>query len=496
MIGRAQQPNYFWLIHCQNHAYLPLGIIMHQFSDFVRWNIWAIFLIAAAAIQLSSFADGHEWGADYTWNWAQAVSLIDGSAAELARAGDWRVANMPDLIVGPPVYPWGFSVILAAGHLAWGHDVNAMKIFMLAFYFSGFAVFALIAKDRIGPFGTAALVATLALLPSLFIEKNHIRSEAPFLLFFMLATYVMCRIYDERNRPSAWQLGLLGLLIFAAYWTRTHGLTMLGALVLIQTLQRRFNAAPFLAFGACWAAIQLFPGTTSYLGSGHADGLIAAPVQTVWRNAVYYLYAPGDFFDAPKIARPIIGLAFYGLIAAGAWRRRKADIVIILVCATYIALIVPYPYRQPRFLFPILPFLLYFAYHGLTWTAAQRAVAGATAALCLAVTIAKWSGEQPTIEGPYSSEAKALWQYVKTTPADTVFLFWKPRSLTFYGDRRAIMRSDTPCPAARVVVYRNPDQPGVRKRNDRLAEFAKGAPVFENGKFSVFKTTTCKRPSD
>lgn len=466
---------------------------MHQFLAAGRRNVWVAVLLVAAVIQITSFAAGHEWGADYAWNWAQAVSLLDGSADDLARVGDWRVANMPDLITGPPVYPWGYPVVLAGGHMIWGDNVAAMKIYMLAFYFGGFAVFALIAMDRIGPFGTAALIAILALIPILFLEKNHIRSEAPFLLFVMLSTYAMCRIYDEPNPTNAWHLVMLGLLIFAAYWTRTHGMTLIGALLIIQIIRRRFHVAPYIAFGICWLAVQAFPGVTSYLGSGHTDGLIAAPVQTVWRNAVYYLYSPGAFFDAPKIARPYIGLVFYGLVTAGAWRRRRSDIVILAVCITYIALIVPYPFRQARFLFPILPFFLYFAYHGLTWPAAQRAVAGATAALCLAVTIAKWSGDQPPFEGPYSADAKAMFQFVKTMPPDTTFLFWKPRSLTFYAGRRAIMRSDVPCPATHVVLYRSAENATAVKRNAQIANFAMGPHLFKNGKFSVFKASSdCK----
>lgn len=460
-----------------------------------RWRLftkhaWLFVLFAAFVLHATSFREGHEWGADYAWNWAQAVSLLDGTATELAQVGEWRVANMPDIVTGPPVYPWGYPVILAGGHSVWGHNLTAMKIYMLAFYFGGFAVFALIIRDRVGWFGAAALVATIALIPTLFVEKNHIRSEAPFVLFFMLATWAICRLYDKPHRAHIWQYVMLGLLIFAAYWTRTHGVTLLGALAITQLLQRQFHTAPYLAFGACWAAIQLIPGGTSYLGSGHVEGLIAEPVQTVWRNAVYYFYAPGALFDAPKPLRPFIGFAFYGLIAVGVWRRRYSDIVILLACVTYIALLVPYPFRQARFLFPVLPFLLYFAYHGLKWLAAQRVVAGTVAVICLAVTVAKWSNEHLPIEGPYSAEARELWRYVETTPLDTVFLFWKPRSLTFYGGRRAIMRSDTPCPATHVVLYRYNEDGTAAKRNGQLTSFATGMPLFENSKFSVYESST------
>lgn len=461
-----------------------------KFPDWLRsLFLWPFVLLAALFVHATSLAPGHEWGADYAWNWAQAISLIDGTAEEIARTGDWRVENMPNQISGPPVYPWGYPLVLAGGQLVWGQSLTAMKLYTLGFYLAGFAVFALIVRRRIDAFGAVALIAILAFLPSFFIEKNHIRSEAPFLLFLMMTTLALCDIYDKGARSSAWKLGVLGLLIFAAYWMRTHGITLLVALAIIQTARRRFDLAPYMVFAICWLAVQAFPGTSSYFGSGHADGLIDAPFETVLRNAVYYLYTPGALFDAPKVARPFIGLAFYGLVVLGAWRRRYADFVILVVCITYIALLVPYPFRQGRFLFPVIPFLLYFAYHGLTWAPAQRVVSGATAALCIAVTIVKWTSERPPIEGPYSAEAKTLWQYVETTPPDTVFLFWKPRSLTFYGGRRAIMRSDTPCPATHVVLYRNDEDGTAAKRNGQLASFATGEPIFENSKFSLYKST-------
>jgi hypothetical protein len=450
---------------------------------FLTKHLWLAILTAAFAIHLTGFREGHEWGADYAWNWAQAKALVQGTVSEVANVGAFRLHNMPDLIVGPAVYPWGYPAILAAGHALWGDNLTLMKLYMLAFYAGGWTFFYLFIKDRSGPVMGALLMAIVAFGPAFFAEKDHLRSEAPFFLFFMLSIYLM-------SKPAkTGGLALLGVVIFLAYWTRTHGITLLGALFALQIFRQQFNVVPYLIFGALWGTVQLIPGDTSYLGSGHLAALFENPLEVLWRNVLYYLRAPGSFFDLPKFLKPFAGLFIYGVALVGMWRRREADLALILACVAYASILAPYPFRQTRFLFPIMPFLLYFVYQGIPWKRLQIPLVTAIATACLLVSLSQWVSERFPIEGPYSPEATEFFEFVKTTPADSIFQFWKPRSLTFYANRRAFMRTIKPCPANYIAVYNTPLKT-ANKRNAALREFVAGQkPVFENRKFSVFPTS-------
>ncbi len=447
---------------------------------------WIAVLATAALVHLTGFREGHAWGADYAWSWAQAISLLQGTSTEIAAMGDFRIREMQNLIVGPAVYPWGYPAILAVGHAIWGHNVMAMKIYALCFYFGGFAVFHQLIRSRIGAISAAGILAVIAFGPNFFDEKDNLRSEAPFLLFFMLAIFMIARRDRENINPG--QDILVGLVIFLAYWTRSHGIVLLAPLLLAQVLHRRFSVIPYLVFAAGVGLTYLLPGDTSYVGTGHFSGFFERPVNTIWQNAVFYFARPGAFFNASGFFLIGIGVVVYGLALYGAYIRRKEDMILLVACAAYVSILIIYPYRQMRFLFPIMPFIFYFACHGLRTGRIQDIATTATAATCILISLLKWTGDRPPIEGPYTPEATAFFDYVRSTAPDSVFLFWKPRSLSFYGARAAIMRTDTACPANYVAVYTPPGRQDSASRNSALGKFAVGPALFENSRFKVHKT--------
>ena len=450
---------------------------------------WIAILAVTGIAHGVSFRAGHDWGADYAWYWAQAESLIDGSAAQLAEMGSYRLQHTQGVIVGPAMYPWGFPVLLAAGHLLWGADLLATKIYLLCFYLAAFAVFYAVIRQKTATVPAMLILAVIALNPALFEIKEKIRSEPPFLLLFMTSVYLMIR-FVEQNRylgPRHLSLAFLGLCVFCAYWLRTHGIVLLPALFALQLIHRSFNPIPFMVFGLCWMLVQLLPGDTSYLGSGHLDRLFAEPFAVLRQNAIAYGLSPGAYFDAPKWLHLYISLAVWCLALAGAIKRRRDDHAILIVCACYASILVIYPFARVRFIQPILPFIMYFAFQGAAALRFRYPIAGAAAAVCMAALLVKWSAPAPPIEGPYTAEAQAFFEYVSETPEDSVFLFWKPRSIVFYAGRMALLRFRDPGPADYVAIYKGSENRFTKKRNAALLKFTAGRPpIFRNEKFEIY----------
>jgi hypothetical protein len=136
--------------------------------------------------------------------------------------------------------------------------------------------------------------------------------------------------------------------------------------------------------------------------------------------------------------------------------RFKADLLIVLYAALYLLVVWTWPEWQGyRFVFPMLPFFVYFAMQGINVTfdkvsQTQKAALqkGAYAYLLLIVALfaynAGWNAyanlqNQREINGPFDPFSIETYEYIKNnTPPESVIVFFKPRAMRLMTGRDAL----------------------------------------------------------
>jgi hypothetical protein len=259
---------------------------------------------------------------------------------------------------------------------------------------------------------------------------------------------------------------LLGTSIFLAFFIRTTGVILLVGVLAYQTLlfyserTRRkvilWNSAIVVGgFLALWLISSLiFPnGQGSYL-----QQLAGLTVETFRQNVYNYFYLFVQFFGStPAPAWTYVYYALVILFLIGAWTRWNADRMLIIFFAFYFIVMLLWPeWQGVRFIFPLLPLFVYFAFQG-----ANALVGILPKRLCLpgkVIVHLFWlalagiflfnSGTQActnlkddrNINGPFDSFSGDMYNFIRAeTPPESVIVFFKPRALRLFTDRDSFM---------------------------------------------------------
>ena len=273
----------------------------------------------------------------------------------------------------PPLFPLVLALAGGAHHFAWAHALVALLLAV-----------ALPLAYRLGvrwleSRGAAlAALACIALAPSLWINAKGILSET---LFCLLLVSVFLNL--EKERYSGWQLGALmtGLAL-----TRSAALPMIGmyglwAVARRGDLRARLRAAApaiaaFAAYGL-WVLVQPSQAEGDYAGilREKGEGLFGGPagvgaalaasllrqahaLAEGWAGALLVYWIDGRPLRF-ALASVVGLLALAGM--ALRMRRGKAD---AWMSAAYLATLLAWPFyeQMERFLFPLLPVLLLYAF--------------------------------------------------------------------------------------------------------------------------------------
>ena len=275
----------------------------------------------------------------------------------------------------PPLFPLLLALTGAAHHFAWAHALTAL---LLA---AALPLAYLLGLRWLGGRGAAlAAVACIALMPSMWINSKGILSETLFCL--LLVSFYLS--LEKKEKHLGWQLGLLlaGLAL-----TRTAALPMIAAYGLWALLRRgslaeRLSgiapaAAAILAY-ALWVLLRPAVQTEDDYASilldkgqgllGGSAGFIPALAASVARqaNAVIEGWA-GALLVYWIEGRPLrfalasaVGLLALAGMAIRLWRG-KPD---AWMSAAYLATLLAWPFyeQMERFLFPLLPVLILYAF--------------------------------------------------------------------------------------------------------------------------------------
>jgi hypothetical protein len=329
--------------------------------------------------------------------------------------------------------------------------------------FTGFLIcFYLLTKDRLTRTENLLLVSLFAFNPTLIKFLDQILSDIPF-LFFIFLGLLLITILKPKTRNHV----LLGAVIFFASFIRTTGVILLASFMAYQALcfyrqkeTRKVilsnSAVTLFSFGLLWIATSLiFPnGQGSYFAQ--LKGLTPAIFKS---NLINYFYLFVIFFGTGSIWTYV----YYVLVIfffIGAWARRNSDQLLVIFFSLYFLVMLFWPaWQGPRFIFPLLPIFIYFAFQGTSVVIAKlpknyRTLShGVSYVFWLAVIGAflfASSNQAYTnikdnrkINGPFDSFSMDVYNYIKAkTPPNSVIVFYKPRAMRLFTDRDTLMSTE------------------------------------------------------
>ena len=425
--------------------FLPLALILLS-------TLLAFFLLTK----------DHDWGDDWASYLMQSIAITKGETQEFIQRNTFTMRASTHFI-GPDAYPWGFPTLLAPLTLACGPlNIFCLKFINLIFFALFLWVFYALLARRLPPLESALLLAVFAFSPLLLKFEDILLSDIAFLFFSTLGLLLIV----ERNTISPY---LLGIVFFFAFFVRTNGILLVPTLFLAQAftyLQTRPRLSldpkrilsngliPYFVFGLLTLAnLILFPAGEA----SHLEHLSVLSLASLADNLSAYFAMPAYFFSDLPHADIIYGLLL-PFILGGLVLNYKRDIHLVVYLFLSYALFIVWPDQQGiRFLFPLLPLLVYFAYRGMEaasfalterhprlglwftrvfWLVIAAAFAWTSFGLARD-NLAGGRGPYGNVFDPISLE---MFEFIKSdTPAESVIAFYKPRALRLFTGRDSLL---------------------------------------------------------
>lgn len=393
----------------------------------------------------------------------------------------YRYINSPE---APPAarLPPGYPVLIALTMTLWSSDFAAVKLVNgLAFGLAVVAAFYLFGK--LSGNVHLAFVAAMAMLCNghLLRFSTLMMSESSFLLCAVLALLVGSHIAEENfKRPHIY---LLVLCLIAAFYIRTMGIALLGAVCLVLVWHRWWRYLAFVAAGYVLAVVPWYLRGRRLQGDSYIDQLLSVnPFRPelgkvglgdlalrLLSNAERYLtlevpdgllyyITSNDNLRQVTTATTLLSAALLLLAAYGLYTLKRLR----LLTAAYVGatggilLLWPEVVIGTRFLQPLIPLLLLGIFNGL-WTIARallqkRHAARSVYSLILAPLLLVFLHDieylsEVATEAVYPKPwinyfAAARWIEHNTAP-DAVVACRKPNMFYLYANRRTVVYAFT-----------------------------------------------------
>ena len=373
----------------------------------------------------------------------------------------------------PPVFPGILALAMAVGLQPW----VPLKVLMLGFSAAAVAFTFLWIRRRGRPLVALAVGLLLAIAPGVLELGHWILSDVPFWAFTMFALWA----FERLPRGDRRRLIVAIVATTLAYFTRSAGLPLVIGAFAWLALRRRWTQ--LAAFAAVFAPLALLWWLRSRAGTGldYAGQFWAVdpydpslgtigPAELVGRigeNLSKYvrLHLPILLLGGAGAASLLLSAGTLLLALAGWVRRivRRRIGVAELFLPLYAGLLLVWPavWSGERFLLPILPLLLVYAWAAAAWLASRvRPVARPIAGALATAGIALWMvpgiqaqvqvGSQCTMfyrmGDPYACLTPEWRDYFDVAewaeerlPADAVVVTRKPRLWYGLSDLRALI---------------------------------------------------------
>ena len=411
-------------------------------------GVAAVFGISA--FQLLTIRDGQDWGPDF----AQYIHHARNIAAGIPYADIGYIYNPDFPALSPKAYPPMFPLLLAPVYAAFGTNLTAMKVVVIASFIASLVVLWLLFRREMRRPAAVIVIAALAFNPFLCVFKNEVRSDFPFLFFVALALLLMQRRPRRPGPLTTYAIGL-GAVIYLAVATRSFGLVLVPTLLAADLIRSRaVSRATAIALGTL-VCLSILQGVAFGTDRSYLDQLpptwhtVSSNAESYWHD-LWTLWWNGYSDAATTTVWRLIGvLAILGYavrIWQGLAERRPLSLELFLIF--YVALALAWPGNQGlRFLIPVIPLYVFFAFEGGSMIGRlmfRRRGEIAAVVMLGAVIFASYAGQYtrmdlgPITPGVTQPESSALFEFINgnTRPSD-VLVFRKPQTLTLFTGRPA-----------------------------------------------------------
>jgi hypothetical protein len=440
-------------------------------------------------------------------------SLVSGPA--------YGFTNTPGLVV-PTRFPFGWPVLLAPVYALTNGDLQALRLIALIFSIAN-VLFLLLGWRYLGLPNrtTGLLVAALYGLSSSVVAQVGIVMSEPAFLFFVLTGLALTMSQADRSKVSILGSACLGIALFFAFFLRTVGFVLVMALVGYLLWKRRWQTVTLAGAVLCVAIVFVVAVTplraSDLFRIGEYDDQLQNPNE-YGRTAVaaailprlqegiqeYVLTIIPDAL-APLIhasqtrallgrlslgfVPPLLAIALLALLLIGLWAdfRRLGLAPTHLFVLGYLAVILVWPWRKERFLYPILPFLFALLLAGVTWLAQAigrrlRPVPASWLQLLTVLLVVLWLGtlalRSVRLEGSlqHVPDLRVGTTWLREhAPPDALVIAEHPRVIYRYAERATaafpneVTASAKPASQQPTYVLLMPE---LRWRNDGLRSYS------------------------
>jgi hypothetical protein len=441
--------------------------------------ILSSIVLLSAALAYAMLTKGHDWGDDFATYITQAISIPRGTMRQAVLRNAFTMHGS-SRGYGPIAAPWGYPMLLAPAYLACGGlDILCLKLVNIPAFALFLVVFFRFLRRRLSLVDSAIVLSVLSFNPELLRFQDNILSDITFLCLSTAAiSWIDTTIVSDHPEGLPWRNVGLGVVLFLAFFVRTIGLLLVPTLILTQAIRYRrphptrsgwtrsapIAAIPYVVFGVLALALRpVFPGA-------EASSLALYRTMTlpdVIDNVRTYVMLPGEFFASVPFGH-ILSVAVFPFLAAGIAASYRQDFHALIYCALTLLLLITWPSQEGlRYVFPLLPFFIYFSYRGMQASAAvlcqryrratsslpragERTVRAAWVVIVAMFLIGSFHIARTNLDhqralndGPFESQSAELFEWIRSaTPPDSVVIFFKPRAMGLLTGRAALLVDD------------------------------------------------------
>ncbi|MEO6571183.1 MAG: glycosyltransferase family 39 protein, partial [Ilumatobacteraceae bacterium] len=191
-----------------------------------------------AAAMFATHRPGHWWGDDWALYVRQANALLDGTTRQVFEQNRFTVEQSLGAPFSPPLYPWGFPLLMAPFIAVAGDDLDRLAIVQVLCACVFACCWYALARPRLGR--TVALVGVVAVaFTPLFVGWSElVQTEWPYLATSGLALVGLDRVARRRGlvdvTAAFWPVVWVGIGAAAAFTVRREGLAMVPAVGIAQ----------------------------------------------------------------------------------------------------------------------------------------------------------------------------------------------------------------------------------------------------------------------